>query len=66
MILQMCSLTLEVKGTIDKCSKLSDSAITITEVRWRLSQWRGEGETDRKEGGERKGEVATEQERVED
>ncbi len=47
----MYSLTLEVKGTLDKCSKLSDSAITITEVRWRLSQWRGERERDRQERG---------------
>ncbi len=52
----MCSLTLEDKGTLDKCSKLSDSAITITEVRWRLSQWReGERQTEEEEERERGG-----------
>lgn len=33
--------------------KLSDSAITAAEVRWRLSQWRGEGERETEQREER-------------
>lgn len=57
MTLQICCVAVEIKGTLIKWPlynlKLSDSAITAAEVRWRLSQWRGKGERETEQREER-------------